>query len=120
MKGEPSVAARIAESAREEVGISQITVAEIEFGLHCLPASKRRTQLRGQWAAIGSELLRLSWDDRVSRAFGEQKARLERSGDRISDFDLAVAAHAIALDLVVVTADRGFERVGVRRENWLA
>jgi tRNA(fMet)-specific endonuclease VapC len=120
MKGEPSVAARIAESAREEIGISQITVAEIEFGLHYLPASKRRTQLRRQWAAIGSELVRLTWDDRVSRMFGEQKARLERSGDRISVFDLAVAAHAMALDLVVVTADRAFERVRVRRENWLA
>jgi tRNA(fMet)-specific endonuclease VapC len=119
MKGAPAVSARIAQTAREDVGVSQITVAEIEFGLHYLPPSKRRTELRRQWGAIGSELLRVSWDDRISRAFGEHKARLERSGDRISDFDLAVAAHAIALGLIVVTADRAFERVRVRRENWL-
>ncbi|MGH7338752.1 MAG: type II toxin-antitoxin system VapC family toxin, partial [Myxococcota bacterium] len=119
MKGEPSVATRLAETAREDVGISQITVAEIEFGLVYLPQSKRRAQLRRQWAVIGSELTRLTWDDRVSRTFGLHKARLERAGNRISDFDLAVAAHAIAFDLVVVTADRAFERIPVRRENWL-
>jgi tRNA(fMet)-specific endonuclease VapC len=119
MKGEPSVAARLAETPREVVGISQVTVAEIEFGLRYLPASKRRKRLREQWEAIGPELIRLPWDDRTSRVFGEYKARLEKAGNRMSDFDLAVAAHAIAFGLVVVTADRAFERLRVRRESWL-
>ncbi len=119
MKGTPAVVARLERTRRDDVSISQITVAEIEFGLRALQASRRRTLLREQWRTIGRELLRLPWDDAVSRAFGERKARLERSGTRISDFDLAIAAHAIALDLIVVTADAAFERVGVARENWL-
>jgi len=119
MKGTPIVAARLAKTPRADVAITQVTVAEIEFGLHYLPASKRRRLLQEQWGAIGAELIRLPWDDPVSRAFGERKARLERAGRRVSDFDLAVAAHAIAFGLVVVTADEAFERIGVRRENWL-
>ena len=119
MKGTPAVAARLERERRDEVSISQVTVAEIEFGLRALPPSRRRTLLQEQWKTIGRELIRLPWDDAVSRAFGERKARLERSGTRISDFDLAIAAHAIALDLVVVTADAVFERAGVARENWL-
>jgi tRNA(fMet)-specific endonuclease VapC len=119
MKGAPTVAARLERTHPEDISISQVTVAEIEFGLRALPASKRRTLLRQQWRAIGAELHRLPWDDAVSRAFGERKARLERSGTRISDFDLAIAAHAIALDLIVVTADAAFEYAGVHRENWL-
>ena len=119
MKGTPAVAARLERSRRDDVSISQVTVAEIEFGLRALPASRRRTILRERWTAIGQELLRLPWDDAVSRAFGERKARLERRGTPISDFDLAIAAHAIALDLIVVTSDAVFARAGVAHENWM-
>ena len=37
----------------------------------------------------------------------------------MSDFDLAIAAHALAYDLTIVTADHAFSRLRVRRENWL-
>jgi tRNA(fMet)-specific endonuclease VapC len=120
MRGQEKVAARVAKTPREDVAISQVTVAEIEFGLRYLPASKRRRALEAQWTAIGSELIRLPWDDEVSRRFGERKARLERSGNRMSDFDLAIAVHAVAYGLTLVTADRAFERLRLRRENWLA
>jgi tRNA(fMet)-specific endonuclease VapC len=118
MRGVPSVAARLAKTPRSDVAISQVTVAEIEFGLRYLPASKRRGLLRAQWDAIGAELIRVPWDDSVSAAFGAQKARLARRGLPMSDFDLAIAAHAIALDLIVVTADAAFARLGIRRESW--
>lgn len=118
MRGTSAVATRIARTPRADVGIAQVTVAEIEFGLHFLPASKRRRLLQEQWSAIGAELIRLPWDDAVSRAFGERKAQLERSGHRMSDFDLAIAAHAIALAATVVTSDAAFERLGIRREDW--
>ena len=120
MRGQEKVAARLAKTPREDVAISQVTVAEIEFGLRYLPASKRRRALEAQWAAIGSELSRLPWDDEVSRRFGERKARLERAGNRMSDFGLAIAVHAVAYGLTLVTADRAFERLRLRRENWLA
>ena len=112
--------ARVAKTPREDVAISQATVAEIEFGLRCLRASRRRRALGALWAAIGLELIRLPWDDEVSRRFGERKARLERAGKRMSDFDLAVAVHAVAYGLTLVTADWAFERPRLRRENWLA
>jgi tRNA(fMet)-specific endonuclease VapC len=119
MKSVPSVAARMQETHRADVAISQVTVAEIEFGLRYLPASKRRRVLAAQWRSIGAELIRLVWDDDVSRAFGERKARLQRGGIPMSDFDLAVAAHAIAHGLIVVTSDAAFDRLGIRREDWL-
>jgi tRNA(fMet)-specific endonuclease VapC len=119
MKGQPAVAARLVGSPRGDVAISQVTVAEIEFGLRYLPASRRRRLLQEQWEAIGAELLRLPWDDQVSRTFGESKARLERAGHRMSDFDLAIAAHAMAFGLIVVSDDAAFARTGVQRESWL-
>ncbi len=118
MRGEPHVASRVARSPREDVAISQVTAAEIEFGLRYLPASKRRKALESQWSAIGADLIRLPWSDEVSRRFGERKARLERAGRRMSDFDLAIAVHALAYGLTLVTADRAFGRLRLRQENW--
>jgi len=119
MRGQPRVAGRIARTPRDDVAISQVTVAEIEFGLRYLPASRRRRALEAQWSSIGPELLRLPWDNEVSRRFGEQKARLERSGPRMSDFDLAIGVHALAYGLTLVTADGAFARLRARLENWL-
>jgi tRNA(fMet)-specific endonuclease VapC len=120
MKGHPPVAERIAGVAREDVGISQVTAAEIEFGLKHLPSSKRRSLLQDQWNVVSEELLRLPWNDEVSRVFGERKAQLERRGNRMSDFDLAIAAHAIAFDLTLVTSDTAFARLRIRCEDWIA
>jgi predicted nucleic acid-binding protein len=38
----------------------------------------------------------------------------------MNDFDLAIAVHALAYGLTLVTADRAFERLRLPRENWLA
>ena len=119
MAGTPAVAQRLAQASRADVAISQVTAAEIEFGLHYLPASNRRRALASQWAAVAREIACLEWTDEVSRVFGERKARMQRRGTGISDFDLAIAAHAIASDLIVVTADAAFSRLDVRTENWL-
>jgi tRNA(fMet)-specific endonuclease VapC len=120
MRGERHVATRVAGTPREDVAICQVTAAEIEFGLRYLPASRRRRALEAQWSAIGGELIRLPWSDEVSRRFGERKARLEKAGRRMSDFDLAIGVHALAYGLTLVTADRAFERLKLSRENWLA
>jgi len=120
MRGVTGVATRVAGTPREDVAISQVTAAEIEFGLRYLPVSKRRRTLEAQWSAIGAELTRLPWSDEVSRRFGERKARLEKTGRRMSDFDLAIGVHALAYGLILVTADRAFERLRLTRENWLA
>ena len=120
MRGDPPVAERISEIARDDVAIAQVTVAEIEFGLKYLPSSKRRSLLQDQWNVVGEELLRLPWTNEVSRIFGERKAQLERRGNRMSDFDLAIAAQALAYDLTIVTSDRAFSRLRLRPEDWIS
>jgi predicted nucleic acid-binding protein len=54
---------------------------------------------------LKNEIQRVGWSDKVSEAFGTIKATLERRGERIEDFDAAVAAHAIAEGAVSVTAN---------------
>lgn len=121
MRGNPAVARRLASRSRTEVLLPQAAICEIEYGLSRLPRSARQRKLRETFDGILAELGRAEWTDRVSRAFGEIKAALERRGSRLEDFDLAVAAHALALRATLVTDDiSDMERIlGLKLENWL-
>jgi tRNA(fMet)-specific endonuclease VapC len=96
-------------------------LAEIAYGLERLPSSKRRAALQSRFELLAAELSRAAWTDEVSAAFGRIKAALERRGQRIEDFDAAIAAHAVATGATLVTANLGqLTRVpGLRVEDWL-
>jgi tRNA(fMet)-specific endonuclease VapC len=120
MKGEPIVLERLQKLPRADVCIPQPVLAEIEFGIRRLARSKRRDALASRFELLKGELARAPWSDEVSEAFGILKATLERKGERIEDFDAAVAAHALAHDCVLVTANlRHMARVpGLAIEDW--
>lgn len=58
----------------------------------------------------------------TAEVFGVLKAQLEGEGNRLDDFDLAIAACALARDLTLVTNNQAhFGRVGgLLLANWTA
>jgi tRNA(fMet)-specific endonuclease VapC len=92
--------------ARSDVAVPGPVVAEIAYGLARLPRSKKRRALEARWELFASELPRAAWTDAVSLAFGKVKASLEKRGRAIEDFDVAIAAHALAHDATLVSTDR--------------
>jgi tRNA(fMet)-specific endonuclease VapC len=120
MKGDPRVIERLRHTAKEDVCIPQPVLAELAYGIERLPRSKRREKLLDRLLAIRGEVRRSSWTDEVSVHFGVVKATLERRGERIEDFDAAIAAHALSVDAVLVTTNmRHMERIpGLRLEDW--
>ena len=120
MKGEAAVIRRLEQVARSEVAVPQPVFAEIAYGIQRLPRSKRRDALQGRFDLVRSEIAGALWSDVVSDAFGSIKATLERRGERIEDFDVAVAAHAVAVGAVLVTANvKHMVRIaGVELEDW--
>lgn len=105
MKGAAAVFERLAATAPADVAVPQPVLAEIAFGIERLPRSKRRAALQSRFDLISAELPRTEWTDVVSQMFGQIKATLERCGTRVEDFDAAIAAHALALDATLVTAN---------------
>jgi tRNA(fMet)-specific endonuclease VapC len=105
MRGDPRVLERLSRVSKADVGLPQPVLAEIAYGIERLPRSKRREALVQRLALISGELPRTEWTDDVSAAFGKIKAALERKGRRIEDFDAAIAAHAVAVGAVLVSAN---------------
>jgi len=120
MRGTAAVVERLASTEPANVAIPQPVLAEIEYGIQRLPPSKRRTSLQTRFELVCSELPRAEWTDAVSHAFGRIKATLERRGTRIEDLDAAIAAHALALEATLVTAniDHMTRMPGLRIEDW--
>ncbi len=120
MRGNAAVIERLAATTPADVAVPQPVLAEIAYGIERLTRSKRRVALQARFDLLCSELPRADWTDTVSQMYGRVKASLERRGTRIEDFDAAIAAHALAFDATLVTADLGhMTRVpGLRVENW--
>ena len=100
-----------------DVGLSSITVAELAYGVAKTGSRRNRIALDGfllplEIAQFGIE---------ASMAYGEVRTSVERKGTPIGPLDLLIAAHAIALDTILVTNNqREFARVtGLRLANWV-
>lgn len=97
--------------------VSAIVSAELRFGAEKV----RSARLAEQVAGILRNIDVLPFDAPAATAYAELRAALERAGTPIGPLDMLIAAHAISLDLTLVTDNiREFSRVpNLRVENWL-
>ncbi len=113
-----TVAARISATGEGDVCTSIVAAAELRFGAE----KSKSPNLADRVNLILSALHVLPLEPPADRHYGEIRQHLARRGTPIGPNDLLIAAHALALDLVVVTANASeFSRVpGLRVENWLS
>ncbi len=112
----PEVIAQFLAHEDEGIGISTITAAELYAGVR-KSGSIRNFDALEQFLA---PLVICDFDQAAARAYGEVRCVLEKKGTPIGPLDTQIAAHAIALDLTLVTNNvREFKRVpGLRMDNW--
>jgi tRNA(fMet)-specific endonuclease VapC len=114
----PAARARLeALGAGEQVCISSITEAELRYGLAKRPAA---LALRSAVEGLRLKLNVLPWGSKEAAAYGALRAKLEAAGIPLSQLDLQIAAHAIAVGAVLVTNDKAFKHVADLGEtvNW--
>jgi tRNA(fMet)-specific endonuclease VapC len=112
------VSRRIAAVGEEAICTSVVVAAELRFG--AVKSGSRALADRIELILSAVEVLPL--ETPADRHYGQIRQHLARQGVPIGPNDLLIAAHALALDLAVVTANFGeFSRVpGLRVEDWLA
>ena len=113
----PSLLARLASHAVGDIGISVITLAELEYGVS---KSGRPAKNREALDLFASPLDVAPFERRATAVYGRLRAALEKKGQSIGSMDLLIAAHAVSLDVRLITHDvREFGRVpGLRLEDW--
>ena len=114
----PSVLERFLSQQVGDIGISSITVAELDYGVS---KSRHATKNRLALAQFISPLEVASFDREAAAVYGRLRATLEQKGTPIGSMDLLIAAHALGLAVRLVTNNaKEFRRVpGLRVENWV-
>jgi tRNA(fMet)-specific endonuclease VapC len=96
---------------------SIIVAAELRYSV----AKKGSERLTKLVEAVLADFEVLPWEAPADIHYAAVRDSLSRSGRPLGDMDMLIAAHALALDVVLVTDNEGeFSRVpGLEIENWL-
>ena len=116
IKGLYDLKNKIYKAGPENCFISEITLAELKFGVENSQA-KEKNALALDHFLTGVIILPIfpSLD-----IYAQEKARLRKAGQTVDDFDLLIGATAIANDLILVTNNVGHlgRMKGVQVEDW--
>ena len=102
-----------------EIGISWVTLAELEFGV------AKSQHLEKNQAALDEFVLPLeiaSFDREAARVYGRVRATLEKKGTPIGSLDMMIGAQALSLGVTLATNNtKEFSRIkGLTIVDWLA
>ncbi len=111
------VAKHIARVGENNVCTSVVVAAELRYG--CAKSGSKRL-LEAVESLLG-ELDVLSLEEPADTEYGKIRAELEQRGSPIGGNDLLIAAHALAIEATIVTANVDeFARVKrLKGQNWL-
>jgi tRNA(fMet)-specific endonuclease VapC len=117
LRGHGRVSARILEHRPSEICISAITLAELRYGA----THRKSARLHELVDSFAANIAVMPFDDACAAHFGVVASDLAERGSPIGEYDALIAAHAVALDLTLVTNNvKHFSRVsGLHVENWL-
>ena len=115
----PQVLKRLSAYKVGEVGISWVTLAELEFGV------AKSQHVEKNQAALDEFVLPLeiaNFDRETARVYGRVRATLEKKGAPIGSLDMMIGAHALSLGATLATNNtREFSRIkGLTIVDWLA
>ena len=113
----PSAVDRIRSKQPEDIAVSTVTIAELEYGVY---RSQKIDQNRIALLEFLVPLTILDFDQGAAAVYGSIRSSLEARGTPIGPMDLLIAAQAMSHGLILVTHnEKEFSRVdGLGIENW--
>ena len=113
---DPSVEKWIAATARSELAITSITVAELLYGIRLLPDGRRRRGLEEGWLALaarGFGGIVLPFDAEAADIYSRIVVDRRKLGRPINAFDAMIAGIAVSRSADIATRDTAdFEGCG--------
>jgi tRNA(fMet)-specific endonuclease VapC len=102
---------------KENRFISEITLAELKFGVHNSGSPKKNQDALSDFLT-GVQIIPIF---NALDLYASEKARLRKRGEPIDDFDLLIGVSAIAYGMILVTNNEShFGRISnIDIENWI-
>jgi tRNA(fMet)-specific endonuclease VapC len=117
LRGQGEAGAHLTARAPSEICLSSISLSELRFG-----ADKRRSKrLHGLIDTFTATIEVVPYDAAAATIFGRICAGLESRGTPIGTLDTLIAAHAMSLNLTLVTNNTKHSKQvrGLKTQNWL-
>ena len=119
LKKSRNVKKRIDEVGLENCAISEITIAELKFGIEKSEKKHKMNNFKGLQYLINALIVLpvITCFD----IYAKEKVRLQKDGRIIDDFDLLIGATAVVNDLILITNNtKHFERLNnLKFDNWV-
>jgi tRNA(fMet)-specific endonuclease VapC len=117
LKGNAAVQKNLLLHINDAIKISTITLMELYYGAY---KSQKVTGNLAKIKTIEQSLEIIPVGVEVAEIFGMLKSKLEKTGSRLDDFDLIIAACSLAHNLTLVTNnEKHFQRIeGLTLANW--
>ena len=118
LEDNPLIIRKFKNKRDKDVGISTITLAELEYGVYKNSSYEiNRNKLLNFLKLINI----LSFDDNAAMCFGIIKADLLRKKKTVKPYDTLIAAHAISTQRIMVTDNIcDFNNINrLKVENWI-
>ena len=116
MKGKFSLEAKFDKATAENCFISEMTLAELKFGVEKSEKPEKNKKALDNFLT-GVQILPIfhSLD-----LFAKEKARLQRAGTPVDDFDLLIGVTSVTHKLIMVTNNTNhFKRINrIKLEDW--
>jgi len=109
---------RIESVGVDNIGVSSITVAEMEFGI-AKSSNPKQAESKLYEFLVPFEIY--DFNASSARHYGRIRAELTKNGTPIGPMDMLIASIAMANDMTIVTNNvKEFERIGeLQIENWI-
>lgn len=117
LRGKYDIDKKIRAIGSENCYISEITVAELKYGVECSSSKSQNQQMLNRFL---ENVKIISFSSGID-IFGKEKARLRKCGTPVEDFDLFIGCTAISQSMTLITDNvKHFERIeGITIENWV-
>jgi len=107
----PAARQRILRLSEDEICcVSTISEGELRFGLAKRP-KRVAAEARELLDSFLTRVRVVPWGREEAESYGVVRAKLEAIGKKLSSMDMLIAAHAVALNAIIVSHDGAFARV---------
>ena len=117
LRNKKGIGERLSELNSNDIYVSEVTVAELEYGSRCSGRYAENSELVRKFL---SKVNVVPFSVSICR-YASERYRLRSHGTPISDFDLLIGCAAVEKGLVMVTNNVAhFSRIdGIKIENWV-